>query len=302
VGYSKPDDYAWTETPAPGGGGGGQAMEEWIDLPILAAGYSVFQATGWNLTNPTPDTLRVTSTITGTARNWTPSVQDGLVMILPQAVSPYPVEIPTGKSAQPWDSTRSILRVACRVTKGGPPYGASLGPRTIHGGPGWVSYTNDQAGAPAGPPWADTAPQPSWWVGAQMVDRNLGNNSWNPAWGSTGPGWYSTTPPDLPPYGDVGQANRVVISSGIGGFSPSDRTDESFCAQFLDDRTPAAALVYSTIESGRGWSPAYFKLNNKHVHPAFFVANYGTQIQIGDWFEFSQLRYLVQQTSSRGAE
>ena len=149
------------------------------------------------------------------------------------------------------------------MTKGGPAYGVALGPRTIHGGPGWVSYTNDQGGTPVGPPFADTATQPSWWAGAQMVDKHHGNNSWNPSWGSTGPGWYSTTPPNLPPYGDVGQANRVVISSGIGGFSPPDPTDETFCAQYLDDRAPAAALKYSPVGFGRRRRPPHFKLNGK---------------------------------------
>jgi hypothetical protein len=292
VGYDRPKDYGFVQTTAPG-----SKMSPWIDLPTTAASYSVFQGVGWDITNPTPDTLRITSTITGTVRDWTAAAQTGLVLILPQPVSPYS-QIPTGKAAQPWDSTRAILRVACRVTKGA----AAGAPRTIRGGPGWVSYTNDQAGTPAAPPFGDLQPEPSWWAGAQVSDKDLGNNSWNPSWSSTGPGWYSTTPADLPPFGDVGQANRVIITSGIGGHSPGNRYDESFAAQYLDDRTPAAALTYSTIETGRAWTPSYFKLNNKFVHPALFIANWGVQIQIGDWFEFSQMRYLSQQVSSRGAE
>jgi hypothetical protein len=291
--YSRPKSYGYTQTPAPG-----PEMSPWIDLPTTAAGYSVYQDAGWSITNPTPDTLRVTSTSTGTVRDWTAAAQTGLIMILPTPVNPFPVEIPTGKSAQPWDSSRAILRVACRVTKGG----AGVDPRTIRGGPGWVSYTNDQLGAPAAPPFGDLEPQPSWWAGAQVSDKDLGNNSWNPSWASNGPGWYSVTPASLPPFGDAGQANRVLLTSGIGGHSPGNRYDESFCAQYLDDRTPGAALTYSTIETGRAWSPGYFKLTGKYLHPAIFVANWGTQIQIGDWFEFSEMRYLVQQVSSRGAE
>lgn len=281
-----------TVPPAPAAGGG-DPWATWVDVPATAAGFVVHQATGWSVTNPTADTLRVTSTSTGTARNWTPSVQDGLVMIWPQAQNPFPVTTPTGLTGPPWDSEHAMFKMRAKVVKGS--LGAS--PNGIHGGVGLVTYTNDQAAAPAAPPFSNTAGQPSWWFNIQMTDRNLGNNSWNPSWGSSGNGWYSTTPPSLPPYGDVGQANQVEIATTLGG----RHADFNECVScfWSDTRTPATGPQYQNVRDYIGGNPNDLKMDQKYLYPALFVANYNTAIQIGDWFEFSDIQIQVQQIRGR---
>jgi hypothetical protein len=40
-------------------------------------------------------------------------------------------------------------------------------------------------------------------------------------------------------------------------------------------------------------------MDQKYLYPALFVANYNTAIQIGDWFEFSDIQIQVQQIRGR---
>ena len=132
-----------------------------------------------------------------------------------------------------------------------------------------------------------------------MVDRNLGNNSWNPAWGSSGAGGYSTTPADLPPYGDAGQANQVAIQTAAGNRFTGAQYNEAVSMFFSDTRTPATGPQWATIQDYKAWLPSDLKIDQKYLYPALFVANYSGAIQIGDWFEFSDIQIAVQQIRGR---
>ena len=148
--YDRPKTYGYTQTPAPGGGGGGgDPWSSWVDIPATSAGFVIHQATTWSVSNPTPDTLRVTSTTTGTVNNWTPTTQNGIVLIWPVAQDPFPVLTPTGLTGPPWDGEHAVFKMRAKVTKG-----SAIGsPNSIHGGVGLVTYTNDQGATPAAPPF-----------------------------------------------------------------------------------------------------------------------------------------------------
>ncbi len=299
--YSRPKSYGYTQTPAPGGGGGGgDPWAAWVDIPAAVGGWVIYQDAAWSVTNPTPDTLRVTSLTTGTARNWTPTTQAGIVLIWPQAQSPFPVVTPTGLTGPPWDGEHAVFKMRAKVTKGS----AFVSPNSIHGGTGFVTYTNDQGAAPAGPVFSVASPEPSWFFTIQMVDSNTGNNAWNPAWASSGQGGYSTNPPGLPPYGDVGQANEVAIQTGAGnrhaGALGQPERNEAVSMYWSDTRTPAVPPQWAYLQPYPGpASTGELKIDGKYLYPALFVANFATNIQIGDWFEFADIQMLVQQVRGR---
>jgi len=288
--YSRPKEWGYTQTPAPGGG----PWAPWEDIPAASAGFVIHQAAGWSITNPTASTLRITSTTTGTVRNWTATAQDGIVLIWPQAQSPFPALTPTGLTGPPWNSEHAVFQIRAKVTKGS---GLGVSPNTIRGGVGLVTYTNDQGGAPAAPPFLPGAAEPSWFFNIQMTDKNLGNDSWNPSWASSGHSWYSVVPPSLPPYGDVGQANQVVIATALGGTDVS--YNECISCFWSNTRTPGVAPEYQNVRDYIGGNPGDLKLDQKFLYPALYVANYGTNIQIGDWFEFADIQAQVQQIRGR---
>lgn len=287
--FATPNSNGWVKFPVP------DSWATWVDIPATAAGFIVHQAASWSVTNPTTDTLRITSTTTGTARNWSASVQDGIVLIWPYAQDPFPVVTPTGLTGPPWDGEHAVFKMRAKVTKGS--LGAS--PNSIQGGVGFVTYTNDQGATPAAPPFGPTETQPSWFFNIQMVDRNLGNNSWNPAWGSSGAGASSTSPASLPAYGAAGQANQVAIQTTAGNVQTGAQYDEAVSMYWSDTRTPGTAPQWATIQDYKAWLTTDLKVDQKWLYPAVFVANYNAALQVGDWFEFSDIQIQVQQIRGR---
>lgn len=279
--------------PAPAAGG--DPWTTWVDIPATAGGFVVHQGASWSVTNPTPDTLRITSTTTGTVRNWSSTAQNGIVLIWPTAQDPFPVTTPTGLTGPPWDSEHAIFKIRAKVVKGS--LGAS--PNSILGGVGLVTYSNDQGVAPAAPPFSNAAAQPSWWFNSQMVDKNAGNNSWSPSFGSSGAGGNPPAPADLPPFGDVGQANQVVIQTAAGNRFSGGQYSAGVSMFWSNTRTPATGPHCATIQAYKAWIPSDLKIDQKYLYPALFVANYSTALQVGDWFEFSDLQVQVQQIRGR---
>jgi len=298
--YSRPKSYGYTQTPAPGGGGGGAGLIPWTEIPLDPAGFVVYgQGTDWILSNPTPTTLRASADHTAKLTWDNTGTQTGLVLIWPVVMDPFPiVPAPAGFTAAQWRSDYSILKLSCELTLG--PTDASGTPQTIQGGPGLVTFTNAQGVAPAGPPFTNTSPEPSWYLHQITADRGGANDEWNAAWTGCGVGDWKNPGggQNLPAFGAVGQANQAEMVVGYGGY-PYHHPRITWSWQ--DDRSPTTSPNWVQEWTANFSVPADFQINTRYVYPALFFGNHNL-CQIGDFVDIHSFKVGAFQMPQRGAE
>ena len=297
--YDRPKTYGYTQTPAPGGGGpGGPTLSPWIDLSLDPADYAVYGVgSDWTVAL-VGGKLRATR-LTTPEKDWCNTAeQNGVVLIKKTPATSFPIQSVSGLTGDTWRGEYSTLKIYSKLVFGT----ANTAPIRGTSGPGIVSYTNDQGGAPAGPPFTVSSPQPSWYY-VMHVDQsdNASVYGWNEGWGGNNDCGYH---PGIqtPAFGSAGQTNRmeIAVSQGRGTGGTGSPSDNSIGMLWMDDTDPTVPPAWA-----RGYAPnettATVRVDGKYLHPAHFFGSWGSQ-QIGDFVEVSEWKYMVQQFPQRGAE
>lgn len=297
--YQQPLDYGFVQTPPPGGGGTG--FESWTTIPLSVAGFTAYGVgTDWTISNPDASTLRVESDHTAKLTWDNTGTQTGLVLIWPVALNSFPSKPNPSFPTDQWRPEYSVVKIGCQLTIG--TTHASGNPLRIQGGPGFVTFTNDQLGSPAGPPFTDSAAEPSWYAHNVVANRGNGNDEWNPAWtGNQFNGWHNPGGGQfLPAFGAVGQANTATISIGLSGVPNGDQAP---CVSWSwgDSRVPTADSKWSHSEVLNENVAADLKISSKYIFPALFFGNWNST-QVGDFIEVTDFQFAVGQLPGPGAE
>jgi len=281
-----------------GGGGAGASLLPWIDLSLDPADYAVYGVgSDWTVAL-VAGKLRATR-LTTPEKDWCNTAeQNGVVLIRKLPVNPFPVEAVPGLTGDTWRGEYATLKVYSKLA-----FGTALAaPIRGHAGPGIVSYTNDQGGSPAGPPFSDIAAEPSWYY-VMHVDQsdNASVYGWNEGWGGNNDCGYHPGV-KTPAFGSAGQTNRmeIAVSQGRGIGATGTPSDNSIGMLWLDDTDATVPADWA-----RGYAPnettATVRVDGKYLHPAHFFGSWGPQ-QVGDYVEVSEWKYMVQQFPQRGAE
>ena len=296
MGFAKPDSNGWVKFPS-AGGGGGVSLLPWITMSLDPADYQVYgEGSDWTVAL-VGGNLRATR-LTTPEKDWcNTGEQNGVVLIRKTPVNPFSVEAVTGLTGDTWRGEYATLKVYSKLAFGT----ASTAPIRGTAGPGIVTYTNDQSGTPAGPPFSQSATEPSWYYVAHVDQSdNTTTYGWNEGWGGNNDCGYHPGV-QTPAFGSAGQKNRIeiAVSQGRGTGGTAAASDNSIGMIWCDD-TDATDTAWT-----RGFAPnesaASVRVDGKYLHPAHFFGSWGSQ-QVGDYVEVTEWKYMVQQFPQRGAE
>jgi len=310
--YSRPKDYGYTQTPAPGGGGGGgAAWSDWTTQSLDPADYDVFGdgAADWTL-------ALVSGKMRATKQSRTPlgwgntAEQTGIAVINRIHETPWQAgPAPAGFGGE-WKTAYAVFRSQVKVLFGSSAAGGEA--TKIFAGPALVTYDADQVGTPAGPPWSmPIGGAVNWYYAATVAKRdwsaprtNPPGDYWNATYtGSTASNWIPVgANSNQPAFGSVGTSDQAEISTGSTYAGQFERINMTW----QDSRSPTTAPQHVFSVNLDPSLNNTLHLDGKFLYSALIFGDFewppGTLgAEVGDYVEITEWRTTVQQLPERGS-